>query len=76
MIPELNPIEFVYRDISKYNKMRNVQGSSKGFVKRIVESYQEVTAMRTRKYFLSSDKFAKLYEEGTMGKKYLQRWLS
>ena len=42
-------------------------GKTKQFLPRILTSYEEVTPQRTRKYFLSSDKFAQLYETGDDG---------
>lgn len=65
--PELNPMEFHYRDIASRNRKLNITGSSKGFVSRVLDSYSEVTPQRTRKYFLSVEKFANIYSDGLSG---------
>ena len=48
-------------------KERNIEGSSKGYVDRVVSSYTAVTEIDVRKYFLSTLKFCKLYEQGETG---------
>ena len=48
-------------------KERNVLGSSKGYIDRVVESYSSVTITNVRKYFLSTLKFCRLYQEGETG---------
>ena len=48
-------------------KERNVLGSSKGYVERVVDSYAAVTINNARKYFLSTLKFMRLYQEGETG---------
>ena len=55
------------RDVSKYMKERNVIGSSKGYVQRVLDSYEEVTPERVRKYTCTSIKFAELYLDGETG---------
>ena len=57
-------IYYSFRDISRYLKERNVLGSSRGFVERVVASYEAVKVEMVRKYFLSTLKFARLYSEG------------
>ena len=42
-------------------------GTTKGFDQRIQDSYSEITVERVRKYFLSSDKFCRLYDGGNDG---------
>jgi hypothetical protein len=43
---------------------RNILGSSKGYIDRIVASYSSVTLENARKYFLSTLKFCRLYMDG------------
>ena len=46
-------------------KERNVLSSSKGYVERIIGSYEAVELEQVRKYFLSTLRFARYYlEEG------------
>ena len=45
-------------------KQKNVLGCSKGYVQRVLNSYEAVTVENVRKYFLSTLKFAKFYREG------------
>ena len=45
-------------------KEHNILGSSRGYVERVVASYEAVKVNMVRKYFLSTLKFAKLYMEG------------
>ena len=45
-------------------KQHNVLGSSKGYVQRVVSSYDAVTLENVQKYFLSTLKFAELYRQG------------
>ena len=45
-------------------KTHNVLSSSKGYVARVVQSYEAVKVEQVRKYFLSTLKFAKFYLEG------------
>ena len=52
------------RDISRYMKERNVLSSSRGFVERVVNSFEAVKVEQVQKYFLSTLKFARLYLEG------------
>ena len=56
-------------------KQNNVLGSSKGFVSRVVASYEAVKVEMVRKYFLSTLKFAKLYMEGATALNVNQRYL-
>ena len=47
------------------NRKSNIPGgSTKFYVDQILRSYSVVTTDRVRKYFLSSDKFARLYASG------------
>ena len=55
------------RDVSKYMKENNVEGTSKGYVQRVISSYSAVSVEAVRKYFLSTLKFCKLYTEGETG---------
>ena len=56
---------FVFlRDVSRFMKEKNVLSSSKGYVARVVQSYEAVKVEQVRKYFLSTLKFAKFYLEG------------
>lgn len=48
-------------------KERNVLGTSRGYVERVVSSYTAVTAEDVRKYFLSTLKFCRFYTEGETG---------
>ena len=48
-------------------KEHNIEGSSRGFMQRIMDSYSSVTVDKVRKYFLSTLKFVKLYMEGETG---------
>ena len=48
-------------------KERNILGSSRGYIDRVIESYSAVTLTNVRKYFLSTLKFCKLYMEGETG---------
>ena len=43
---------------------RNVLGSSKGYVERVLSSYEAVTLDKVKKYFLSTLKYARLYLQG------------
>ena len=43
---------------------RNVLGSSKGYVQRVLSSYEAVKIDKVKKYFLSTLKYAKLYLQG------------
>ena len=45
----------------------NVLGSSKGYIERILRSYDAVTPEKAQKYFLSTLKFAELYLQGETG---------
>ena len=38
--PEMNPIESVYRDFSKFMKKNNLVGTAIGYIKRIEASYE------------------------------------
>ena len=49
------------------NKIYIVLGKTKQFLPRIISSYEEISPQRTRKNFLSSHKFAQLYETGVDG---------
>ena len=53
--------------MSKYMKEKNIEGSSRGFIPRIIDSYSSITVEKVRKYFLSTLKFCKLYTEGETG---------
>ena len=44
-------------------KQRNVIGSSKGYLDRIIDSDVSVTPTDVQKYFLSTLKYIKLYEQ-------------
>ena len=55
------------RDVSKFMKERNILGSSRGYLDRIIESYSAVTVTNVRKYFLSTLKFSRLYLSGKLG---------
>ena len=55
---------FSFRDISKYMRENNVLGSSRGYIDRILKSYDAVTLEKVQKYFLSTLKFAELYLQG------------
>ena len=57
----------MFRDISKFMKEKNVLGSSKGYIQRVLDSYSAVTINNARKYFLSTLKFVRLYQEGETG---------
>lgn len=48
-------------------KTHNTLGSSRGFVERVVRSYDSVTVEKVRKYYISAMKFIKLYLEGETG---------
>ena len=48
-------------------KQHNVLGSSKGYIDRIVKSYEAVKMEMEQKYFLSTIKFARLNLEGESG---------
>ena len=48
-------------------KERNILGSSRGYIDRVIESYSAVTLTNVRKYFLSTLKFCQLYMEGETG---------
>ena len=48
-------------------KEHNIEGSSKGYVQRVVASYSAVTVENVRKYFLSTLKFCGFYLEGETG---------
>ena len=48
-------------------RQNNVEGSSKGYIERIVRSYDSVTLEKVQKYFLSTLKFAELYLQGETG---------
>ena len=52
------------RDISKYMKEHNVEGSSRNYIPRVVSSYDSVSVEMVRKYFSSTLKFCHLYMEG------------
>ena len=52
-----------FRDVSRYMKEHNILGSSRGYLERVVASYEAVKVHMVRKYFLSTLKFAKLYME-------------
>ena len=58
----------ICRDISKWMRQHNIEGSSRGYVQRIIKSYHETENVETiRKYFLSCLKFINLYREGETG---------
>ena len=48
-------------------KERNILGSSKGYVKRITDSYQALSIEKVRKYFLKTLNFCHFYMEGETG---------
>ena len=48
-------------------KERNILGSSRGYLDRIIQSYSAVTVTNVRKYFLSTLKFSRLYLSGETG---------
>ena len=48
-------------------KKHNIVGTARGYLDRILASYSSVTPEKVRKYFLSSYKFVKLYQEGETG---------
>ena len=52
------------RDISRFMRERNILGSSKGYVQRVLSSYEAVKIDKIQKYFLSTVKYAQLYLEG------------
>lgn len=54
-----------YRNISLYMKTRNIIGSSKGYVERVMDSDSSVTPEDVQKYFLSTLKFMALYMEAS-----------
>ena len=45
-------------------KEKNVLSCSRGYVNRVIQSYEAVKIVNVRKYFLSTLKFARLYLEG------------
>ena len=45
-------------------KERNVLSSSRGFVERVLNSFEAVKVEQVQKYFLSTLKFARLYMDG------------
>ena len=55
------------RDVSRWMKQNNVLGSSRGYIARVIKSYEAVKLEMVQKYFLSTLKFAKLYLEGETG---------
>ena len=67
--PELNAIESIYRDISRFMRENNVVGSTAGYRQRIESSYEScgLSLEKIRKYFHSSDKYLALYMEGATG---------
>lgn len=73
--PELNPIESVYRDISKYMRENNKVGTTVGYLERIESSYEScgLSIERIRKYFRSSDTYLALYMDGATGDNILER---
>ena len=54
---------FFTRNVIRYMKQRNIIGTSKGYVDRILDSDSSVTPEDVQKYFLSTLKYMKLYEE-------------
>ena len=48
-------------------KERNVEGSSRGYMERVISSYSAVTPLDVRKFFLSTLKFCGLYMQGETG---------
>ena len=42
-------------------------GSSRGYIERVVKSYEAVKLVSVQKYFLSTLKFARLYMDGETG---------
>ena len=48
-------------------RKKNVVGSSRGYLERILASYSSVTPEKVRKYSLNSDRFANLYRDGETG---------
>ena len=48
-------------------KERNVEGSSRDYISRVVSSYGSVSLQMVRKYFLSTLKFCHLYMAGESG---------
>ena len=48
-------------------RKKNVVGSSRGYLERILASYSSVTPEKVRKYYLNSLRFADLYQDGETG---------
>ena len=48
-------------------KENNVLGSSRGYIERVVKSYEAVKLVSVQKYFLSTLKLARLYMDGETG---------
>ena len=48
-------------------KENNVLSCSKGYIDRVVKSYEAVKLLNVQKYFLSTLKYARLYLEGETG---------
>ena len=48
-------------------KEHNVLSTSKGYIERVVQSYEAVKLDMVQKYFLSTLKFARVYLEGETG---------
>ena len=59
----LNCMFYPCRNVSMFMKTRNVIGSSKGYVDRILDSDTSVTPEDVQKYFLTTLKYMKLYVE-------------
>ena len=53
-----------FRDVSRFMRESNILGSSRGYVSRVVSSYEAVKVEMVRKYFISTMRFATLYTEG------------
>ena len=73
--PELNPIESVYRDISKFMRENNRVGTTVGYLERIESSYEScgLSVEKVRKYFRSSDRYLGLYMDGATGDNVLEK---
>ena len=54
-----------YRNVSLYMKTRNIIGTSKGYVERVLDSDSSVSPEDVQKYFLSTLKFMALYLEAS-----------
>ena len=60
----LHKKKHLFRDVSRYMKQHNILGSSRGYIERVVQSFQAVKVTSVQKYFLNTLKFANLYMEG------------